>query len=100
MGAIQAFEICYELAWHALQKVLKWKGKETYTPRDTFRQAYLAGLIPEFETWVNYMEKRHLTVHTYNEEILEETISFLPAFLKDFDLMLEKIKKYGVANGN
>lgn len=35
-GAIQAFEYSFELAWKTLKRVLKHKGLEVGSPRDTF----------------------------------------------------------------
>ena len=98
MGAVQAFEICYELAWSTLKKVLILHGKESYSPRDVFRKAYLAGLVNNFDTWVSYLDTRNLTVHTYNEDVLYEVWKILPKFLKDLDLLIKKIKPY-VTNG-
>ncbi|CAG8554465.1 7385_t:CDS:2 [Ambispora gerdemannii] len=44
MGAVQAFEICYELAWKTLKKVLASQGiKEIYSPKEIFRKSYLEG---------------------------------------------------------
>ena len=95
MGAVQAFEICYELTWSTLKKVLIFQGKEAYSPRDVvFRKAYLTGLIADFDTWIGYLETRNLTVHTYNEDVLYDVWYILPQFLKDLDALLKKIKTY------
>jgi len=95
MGAVQAFEICYELAWTTLKKVLAFRGIEAYSPREVFRKSYLEGLIPNFDTWINYLKTRNLTVHTYNEDILHDVWNILPQFLKDLDKLVKKIKDYG-----
>lgn len=94
MGAVQAFEICYELAWKTCQKILTFQGIEAYSPRDVFRKAYLAGLVADFDAWIDYLKTRNLTVHTYNEDILYEVWYSLPQFLKDLDLLIKKIKLY------
>ena len=45
MAAVQAFEISYELAWHACQKVLNYFGKPARFPREIFRSAAEFDLI-------------------------------------------------------
>ena len=49
-GAIQAFEVCYELTWKTLKKVLNFQGIEVFNPRDTFRLAAREGLISNPKT--------------------------------------------------
>jgi hypothetical protein len=50
-GAIQAFEVCYELAKNTLRKVLLLRAQPVYaTPKEIFRLAGLDGLIPSAET--------------------------------------------------
>ena len=95
MGAVQTFEICYELAWKTLKKILEIQGiKEVYSPKEIFRKAYLEGLISKFDPWNNYLKTRNLTVHTYHEDMLSEVWNILPQFLKDLDWMIKKIKPY------
>ncbi|CAJ0747798.1 1571_t:CDS:2, partial [Entrophospora sp. SA101] len=62
----------------AIALVLILHGKESYSPRDVFRKAYLTGLINNFDTWVSYLDTRNLTVHTYNEDVLYEILSKYP----------------------
>jgi Mg2+/Co2+ transporter CorC len=49
-GAIQAFEVCYELAKNTIRKVLLLRAQMVYaTPKEIFRLAELEGLIAEAE---------------------------------------------------
>ena len=49
-GAIQAFEVCYELAKNTIRKVLLLRAEEVHTtPKEIFRLAGLEGLIPSAE---------------------------------------------------
>ena len=45
MGAIQAFEVSYELVWKTLQKFLAKEGKEARSPRETLRLAAQFGYL-------------------------------------------------------
>jgi Nucleotidyltransferase substrate binding protein like len=49
-GAIQAFEVCYELAKNTLRKILLLRAQEVHiTPKEIFRLASLEDLIPDAE---------------------------------------------------
>ena len=49
-GAIQAFEVCYELAKKTIRKVLLLRAQEVpITPKEIFRLAGLEGLIRDAE---------------------------------------------------
>ena len=92
-GAIQAFEVCYELTWKTCRKILSLRGTHVYTSKEVFRIAGLEGLIPNAEPWFDYVEKRNITVHEYYEKIMEEVYPILPQFLKNLDILIKNLKK-------
>jgi len=72
-GLIQAFEYTHELAWNTLKDFLESKGvANLYGSRDTTRRAFAAGLLAEGEAWMQMIQSRNLTTHTYNEETVEQ----------------------------
>ena len=81
-GAIQAFEYCFELTWKTLKKLLHERGKIVNSPKETFRMAALEGFIQDPEAWFDFLQKRNLTVHTYEEKEADAVVSILPAFSK------------------
>ena len=91
-GAVQGFELCYELAWKTLKRVMAYRGIEVTSPRETFRQAALEKLIDDPELWFDFIRKRNLTVHIYNQKIAEEIFIFLPIFLKEFNRLITVLK--------
>ncbi|KLL03325.1 MAG: nucleotidyltransferase substrate binding protein, partial [Mycoplasmataceae bacterium RV_VA103A] len=94
MGGIQAFEMAYELSWKTCQKILKSKGVEVYSPKETFRYAAAEGLIRDFTAWgKKYLETRNLTVHSYEADILVDVWKVLPEFLQDLDYLISQIQK-------
>ena len=93
-GAIQAFEVCYELAKNTIRKVLLLRAQEVHiTPKEIFRLAALEGLIPDAEIWFEFAKKRNQTSHTYNGEIAIEILTSLPKFLSELDLLIKKLKE-------
>lgn len=92
-GLIQAFEYTYELAWNTIKDFFEHQGETgIYGSRDAFRLAFRRGLIAEGQTWMDMIESRTLTTHTYNEEIAEEIAravvdSYYPQFAQLRDKM-------------
>ncbi len=69
-GLIQAFEFTHELAWKVLKDFLESRGvTNLYGSRDTTREAFRAGLLADGEVWMQMIESRNLTSHTYNESV-------------------------------
>lgn len=72
-GLIKAFEYTYELAWHTLKDFLEYQGHmEIYGSRDTLRKAHELDLISNGESWMDMLESRNRTSHSYNEEVAQQ----------------------------
>jgi nucleotidyltransferase substrate binding protein, HI0074 family len=86
-GVIQGFEFVHELAWNVLKDYLAYEGIQGIVgSRGAVREAFKRGLIEDGETWMDMIEKRNLSSHTYNLEIAEALIvaiinTYHPAFL-------------------
>ena len=91
-GAIQAFEICYELSWKTMKRILSYRGIEANSPREVFRLAAQEKLINELDSWFDFIEKRNLTTHVYNLKIAEEIFAFLPTFFQELNLFISRIR--------
>ena len=72
MALIQAFEIVFELSWKTLKDYLEFNGILTDTPRETIKQAFAKNIIKDGQTWIEMMEARNKTSHTYQEEFAKE----------------------------
>lgn len=96
-GVIGQFNLTFELAWKALQAVLRLHGAEgadTGSPREILQLGYKFGFINDSSVWLLMLKKRKLSVNIYNEEDVEEMIvlirdSFITAFV-DLEKVLEK----------
>ncbi len=85
-GLIQAFEYNHELAWKTLKDFLESKGGiKLFGSKDVSREAFKLGLLGDCEhdgvMWLDMVEKRNLTSHTYNEAIAKEIVD---AIKKDY----------------
>lgn len=87
-GIIWQFNLTLELAWKALQEILKLHGAagaETGSPREILQLGYKLGFLNDSAVWLLMLKKRNVSVHLYNEDDIDETIllvrdSFIPAF--------------------
>src|SRR5690606_22396706 len=71
-GTIQRFEFTHELAWKVMKDYLEYEGiTGIIGSRSATREAFNKGLISEGQKWMDMIESRNTTVHTYQAEILE-----------------------------
>lgn len=68
-GIIQLFEMSFELGWKLLKDYLEEQGfQEVKSPRAALKKAFEIGLIEHGHEWMQLLEDRNLTSHTYDEE--------------------------------
>ncbi|MBI5730790.1 MAG: nucleotidyltransferase substrate binding protein [Ignavibacteriales bacterium] len=68
-GCIQYFEFCFELAWKTVKAFFEYKGMiDCNSPRDCMKLAFKSNLINNENIWIEMLEKRNITTHTYNFE--------------------------------
>jgi len=74
-GLIKSFEYTYELAWNTMKDFFESQGEtKLYGSRDVIRLAFKRGLIEDGQGWMNMVDSRIQTVHTYNEEIAKKVV--------------------------
>lgn len=99
MGVIGQFNLTFELAWKALQAVLKQHGveeAETGSPREILQLGYKVGFVNDQATWLLMLKKRNVSVHIYNEDEVDELVilirdSFIPEFTALEETLREKL---------
>jgi nucleotidyltransferase substrate binding protein (TIGR01987 family) len=91
-GTVQAFKICYELSWKIMKRMLSAQGIESTAPRDIFRKAAAAKLIDNPEEWFGFIEKRHLTSYTYEQENVDAIVASFDSFSAELQALIERIK--------
>jgi hypothetical protein len=94
-GLIQRFEYTHELAWNVMKDYAAYQGNPNITgSRDAVREAFKMQLIKDGETWMDMIESRNKTSHTYNEETSNEIFGkilneYYPVF-SDFRKLMEE----------
>jgi nucleotidyltransferase substrate binding protein (TIGR01987 family) len=74
-GLIQAFEFTHELAWNTIKDYLQEQGAVTlYGSKDSTREAYKYHLVENGEIWMEMIESRNLSAHTYNRDLAKRIV--------------------------
>lgn len=98
MALIQAYEIVFELSWKTLKDYLEYNGITTDTPRETIKEAFAKNIISDGQVWIEMMEARNKTSHTYKEEFATELCNdILNTYIPKINILTEFLK--GKING-
>ncbi|MEI0530769.1 nucleotidyltransferase substrate binding protein [Brachyspira pilosicoli] len=98
-GVVQRFEYTYELAWKTLKDYLEYNGSLNnvdISPRNIFKEAYLANIIKNEDVFIDMMLSRNLLSHTYDfvkfEEIFKRIENdYLKVLNELYNFFLERI---------
>jgi nucleotidyltransferase substrate binding protein (TIGR01987 family) len=99
-GLIQYFEYTHELAWKVMKDFLEAQGyKDLFGSKNATRLAFKQGLIADGEIWMEMIEARNETSHTYDqtkaEAILEKIIH---RFYAQFVSFTERLTQLAAAH--
>lgn len=98
-GVIGQFNLTFELAWKALQAILRLhgaQGAETGSPREILQLGYKLGFVNDSAVWLLMLKKRNTSVHIYDEDEVDELLllirdSFIPALIDLRDTLNAKL---------
>lgn len=89
-GLIQRFEFCFELSWKLMQSYLSYEGFEVNSPRSAIRKSFENEIISDVEGWLDMLESRNLSMHTYDEITAKEIYKNIA---EKYIFLLEKFKE-------
>jgi len=94
-GLIQAFEYTHELAWNTLKDFLENRGvQKIYGSKDASREAFRAGLIENGDVWMDMINSRNQTTHTYDETIVTSIVNaIINSYYTEFGNFLIRMTK-------
>ena len=94
-GLIQGFEYTHELAWNTLKDFLEARGAAAiFGSRDTTRAAFTAGLIDQGEVWMQMIQSRNQSTHTYNEEMMTQIVTaVIQTYMVEFTKLQSKFEQ-------
>lgn len=91
-SVIQRFEFCFELCWKIVKNYNSASGKETFTPKESFRVGAQTGIIDDPKIWFEYLKDRNLASHTYDQTQAERVYQRAKEFLPDAQKVLELVQ--------
>jgi len=81
-GAIQYFELAFELAWKSCKSRCEELGiHEIRSPKAALKEAKTQGWIRDEKPWLEMLEARNRMAHVYSAEQAMEVYGNLPAFV-------------------
>lgn len=95
-GVIQAFEFTHELAWNVIKDYFEYQGAtDLHGSRNATRLAFQRGIVENGHVWMEMIESRNKTSHTYNEKIAEEIYQkTIESYFGAFKSLVAKMEEY------
>ena len=101
-GIVGQFNLTFELAWKALQAVLRVHGAnaDTGSPREILQLAYKMGFLDDNAIWLTMLNRRNAAAHIYDEDRTDELVllirdSFIPALATLAQTLRAKLDETG-----
>jgi nucleotidyltransferase substrate binding protein (TIGR01987 family) len=92
-ASIKRFEFTFELTWKNIKYFAKIQGLETNSSREAFKTAFKLGWIKNQDAWLQMIEYRNLSSHTYNSQTADQIYEHLNLFLKYFKKLYSNLCK-------
>ena len=90
-GAIQSFEFTFELAWNVMKDYLEEQGiTDIIGSKGAIRHSFNKGLIKDGQAWMDMIEGRNISSHSYDEETAKKL------FGKITDTFYGRLKSFAV----
>lgn len=93
-SVMKRFEFTYELAWRLMKSYIEYQGgADVRFARDVFREAYAKGLIKEGKVWLQMLQDRNISSHTYNEDESKQIYERVKKYRQYFFALAQEIEK-------
>lgn len=96
MGIFVQFNLTFELAWKALQEVLRLHGAnaETGSPREILQLGYKMGFINDSTAWLSMLKTRNTAVHIYDEDEIDKVLLLIrDSYIKTLQNLAATLKE-------
>jgi nucleotidyltransferase substrate binding protein (TIGR01987 family) len=100
-GLIQGFEFTHELAWNMVKDFLEEKGfADIHGSRDITRLAFREGYFENGEVWMEMIESRNKSSHTYNADTADSIAkAILGSYIDEFRKLKEMMDRFRKIDG-
>lgn len=91
-SSIKRFELTFELSWKLLKTFLADQGLICNSPKSCLQQAFSFGLIKDNPLWIDMLNDRNSSVHSYSEKFADALYGKLKKYLKLFSELEKEVK--------
>jgi nucleotidyltransferase substrate binding protein (TIGR01987 family) len=93
-GLIQGFEFTFELAWNVMKDYLEEQGIiDIVGSKAAVRNAYKNGIIDDGQIWMDMIESRNISSHSYDEETANKILmQIINSYFLHFQKFLNKME--------
>ena len=91
MALVQAYEICFELAWKCLKNYLQQKGIDVNYPTEVIKEALNKNTLKNGQLWIDMLNARNSISHEYN---MEKVSKYLIEISTTYFEEIEKFKNW------
>lgn len=88
-ACIQRFEYCIELSWKVSVKKL---GSLTKFPKQAVREMARADLVSSAELWLDFIEARNNSSHSYDEDVAAKVYEQILKFAVELKELILRLK--------
>ncbi len=92
-AVIQRFGFTFETAWKSVKLAAKAVGYECKSPKGCLKLAYRMGWIKDEERWLELLEARNLTSHTYDQETAMDVYETVKENFQVFGSLLRELRE-------
>ncbi|MCD8225116.1 MAG: HI0074 family nucleotidyltransferase substrate-binding subunit [Clostridiales bacterium] len=97
IGIFFQFNLTFELAWKALQAVLRLHGvdeAQTGSPKEILQLGYRMGFVEDAQVWLLMLKKRNVAAHIYDEDAADELLSLIKdQFIAAFEVLEKTLQE-------
>jgi nucleotidyltransferase substrate binding protein (TIGR01987 family) len=92
-GMIQGFEFTFEMAWNVMKDYLEEQGiTGIIGSKGAVRYAFANGLIENGQVWLDMIESRNISSHSYDEATANDlVIAIAGSYYHQFNALSEKM---------
>ena len=92
-AVIRRFEFTFETAWKSVKLAAKAVGYDCKSPKGCLKLAYRMGWIKDEERWLELLEARNLTSHTYDQETAMDVYETVKENFQVFGSLLRELRE-------
>lgn len=97
-ASIQRFEFCIELFWKNFKNLAKMEGKEVLSPKQSLSTAFQMKWIDDEKMWLNMLQDRNITSHTYKKFNADIIYSHIKAYYPTLRTTYNSLKERYIYN--